>query len=156
MKIKINIIIHATEDIKKILNAIFIFFNIYENEFLTQTVKGHFENPIIIAKTEITKKRADIFVKKLFTMIPKTDIDELNKNLEQRIKKSTLYIRLKKQDFVNGVIRLNGNDAINIKIKNARYTKKNSYMKIIKELMSIDHDNSLNMGMKSPLQSEHR
>ena len=156
MKIKIEIIVHATEDIKKIFNAIFIFFNICENEFLIQTVKGHFENPIIIAKTEITKKRADIFMKKLFMKISKTDINELNKNLEQKIKKSTLYIRLKKQDFINGNIKINGNDVINIKIKNTQYTKNNSYMKIIKELMNKNYNNSLNVGMKSPLQSEYR
>ena len=57
LEITIEVIVHATEDVEKILKAFFQQFNISEDEFSKQNLSGHFENPITLLRAKIKKKR---------------------------------------------------------------------------------------------------
>ena len=61
LEITVEVIIHATEDRKKILDSIFELFEIKKDEFIEERLVGHFENPISLLKTKLTKKRAQEF-----------------------------------------------------------------------------------------------
>ena len=55
IEVKIQVIIHATEDSEKILKSFSDLFNIEQDKFKIQNLTGHFENPIITTLENITK-----------------------------------------------------------------------------------------------------
>ena len=55
LEISIEIITHATEDVKKILEPFSEQFEIPEKEFSRENLTGHFENPITILRAKIKK-----------------------------------------------------------------------------------------------------
>ena len=126
LEITIEIIVHATEDVEKILKAFYEQFNISEDEFSKQNLTGHFENPIILLNAKITKTKAKNFIKKLVMKIPKGQLDELIGDLENRIQNSSLHVRLGKQDLIQGMVSLQEKDVIKLKIFMPIYQKKNT------------------------------
>ena len=126
LEITIEIIIHATEDIKKILNSFEGFFEIKEQDFTKSNLTGHFENPIIMLNAKITKKNAEKFLEILTFNLPKNQLDEVKDDLENRIQNSKLYLRLGKQDLLRGSLNLQEKDAIKIKIFTPIYNKKDT------------------------------
>ena len=136
LEISIEIIVHATEDVKKILDSMENFFEIEEADFSKTSLSGHFENPIILLNTKITKKKAVNFIEKLITKMPKGELDEIINDLENRIKNSTLHLRLGKQELIQGSILLRQKDAIKVKIFTPIYNKKDT-KKNYTELLKI-------------------
>ena len=136
LEISIEVILHATEDFKKTLDAIEEFFDIKETEFTKTHLTGHFENPIIMLNTKITKKNAHDFIEKLISKIPQGELDQILNDLEDRIQNSALYLRLGKQDLIRGSITLRQKDAIKLKIFTPVYNKKDT-VKNYSELLNI-------------------
>jgi RNA binding exosome subunit len=136
LEISVEIIVHATEDIKKILETMEEFFEIKEAEFSKTYLTGHFENPIIMLNTKITKNKAQNFIAKLISKIPQGELDEIINDLENRIQNSTLHLRLGKQDLIQGSITLRQKDVIKLKIFTPVYTKKDT-VKNYSELLKI-------------------
>ena len=126
LEITIEIIIHATEDIKKILNSFEEFFEIKELDFTKSNLTGHFENPITMLNAKITKKKAEKFLEILTSNLPKNQLEEIKDDLENRIQNSKLYLRLGKQDLLSGSLNLQEKDAIKIKIFTPIYNKKDT------------------------------
>jgi len=69
--IKIDLILHATEDFQKIADSLNDLFGIEGDEIQKNEVPGHFGNPILILHMDLKKKRAEQFIKKLVSIIPK-------------------------------------------------------------------------------------
>lgn len=138
LEVSIEIIIHATEDRKTILDAFEKIFEIKEEEFSKKNLTGHFENPIILLNAKITKKKAENFIKKLVMKIPKSLLDELIGDLENRIQNSTLHVRLAKQDLIQGIVNLQEKDVIKLKIFMPIYQKKNT-LKNYAELLTVSN-----------------
>jgi RNA-binding protein len=136
LEISVEIIVHATEDIKKILEAMEEYFEIKEAEFSKTQLSGHFENPIIMLNTKITKNKAKNFIAKLITKIPHGELDEIINDLENRILNSALHLRLGKQELIQGYITLRQKDAIKLKIFVPVYYKKD-IVKIYSELLKF-------------------
>ena len=135
LEITIEIIIHATEDIKKILNSFEEFFEIKEEDFSKSNLTGHFENPITMLNAKITKKKAEKFLQVLTSNLPKYQLEEIKDNLENRIQNSKLYLRLGKQDLLRGSLNLQEKDAIKLKIFTPIYNKKDTlknYVELLK------------------------
>jgi hypothetical protein len=86
IEVKIQVIIHATEDSEKILKSFSDLFNIEQDKFKTQNLTGHFENPIIVISLTIKKIHAEKFMAKLFSKMNKNDKDSISANLEDAIK----------------------------------------------------------------------
>ena len=134
--IKVDLILHATEDFQKITESLNNLFAIEKDEITKLETAGHFGNPIFILHVEVKKKRADQFIKKLVSLIPKDMITDLLENIEERIFESSLYIRFSKQDFVKQILTFEEKDPIRIAIYTPTYVKKEipeTYRKLLNE-----------------------
>tara|TARA_B100000470_G_scaffold64365_1_gene48931 strand:+ start:1155 stop:1577 length:423 start_codon:yes stop_codon:yes gene_type:complete len=136
IEVKIQVIIHATEDSEKILKSFSDLFNIEQDKFKVQNLTGHFENPIMVISLTIKKIHAEKFMVKLFSKMNKNDKDSISANLEEEITNSGLKIRISKQKLIRGKIALEHEDAIKITIIIPVYIKKNS-VKIYRQILKI-------------------
>ena len=134
IEIIIEIIVHATEDTKKIFEPILELFDIKEEEFVKERLEGHFGNPILLMKTKLGKNRAEEFIKKLVSKISKSQMNEFLQNIEMYFEGSSLFMRISKGDLVRRSISLQQNDALKIKISTPVY-KKNELVRTYLELL---------------------
>ena len=134
--IKIDLILHATEDFQKIAEPLSDLFGIEGDEITKREVPGHFGNPILMLHMDLKKKKAEQFIKKLVSIIPRDIIVTLLANIEERIFESSLYIRFSKQNFVKKILTLEEKDPIRITIYTPTYVKKEipkTYRKLLSE-----------------------
>ena len=134
--IKIDLILHATEDFQKVTDPLNDLFAIEREEITKQELSGQFGNPILMFHTEIKKKRADQFIKKLVSLIPKDTMNELLTKIEEHIFGSTLYIRFSKQNLVKKILAPEEKDPVRIAIYTPTYVKKempDTYRKLLNE-----------------------
>ena len=123
LEVTAELIIHGTEDHKKIFVPIFELFQIKEDDFIIEKTLGHYGNTILLAKLLLTKKRAEEFIKNLASKISKTQMDDLIENLEMHLEDTSFFLRIGKNELVNKEISLQQNNAIKIKIKMPIYKK---------------------------------
>ena len=134
--VKIDWILHATEDFQKIAEPLNELLGIEKKEIVKQSLSGHFGNPIFMLHTELKKKRADQFIKKLVSLIPRETMNELLINIEERIFESSLYMRFSKQNLVKKILTLEEKDPMRIAIYTPIYVKKDipdTYRKLLNE-----------------------
>ena len=131
---KIEMILHATEDYQKISKSLYDMFAIEKDKIAAQRLSGHFGNPILMLSVEIKKKYAEGFLKKMISLISKTQMADIVGNLEYRINDATLYLRFSKQKFVEKTLILEEKDPIRISIYTPVYVKKelnSTYRKLL-------------------------
>jgi len=134
LEITIEIIVHATEDVEKILKAFFEQFNISGDEFSRQNLTGHFENPITLLRAKIKKNNARNFLQSLISKIPDDQISEIIEDIENHIQDSTLFLRFGKQDLIKGKMIVQEKDAVKFKIFTPIYKKEDivkNYVKLL-------------------------
>ena len=136
IEIKIQVIIHATDDFEKITKSLIDVFNLNSDNFKIEDLTGHFENPIKILTLLIKKNCAVKFLAILFSQMSKNDIDVISQNLEEQITNTGLKIKISKQELIMGKIILDGRDAIKIIIIVPVYVKKNAE-KIYRQILKI-------------------
>ena len=134
IEITVEVIIHTTEDRKKILDSIFEMFEIKEDEFIEERLAGHFGNSILLLKTKLTKKRAQELVHKVISKISKVQMNEFFDNIDMHFEGSSLFLRISKQDVVRKTVNIQQNDSIKIKISMPVY-KKSDLVKTYIELL---------------------
>jgi len=133
---KIDLILHATEDFQKIVESLNDLFAIEKEDVTKQELSGHFGNPILMLHVEVKKKKADQFIKKLVSVIPRETMSELLTNIEERIFESSMYIRFSKQNLVKKILTLEEKDPIRIAIDTPTYVKKempDTYRKLLNQ-----------------------
>ena len=131
-----EIIIHATEDKKKIFDPIYEVFEIKEEEFIQERLEGHYGNPILMISIKLGKKRAEEFIKKLISKVSKSQMNEFLENIETYFEGSSLFMRISKKDLVRKSISLQQNDALKIKISTPVYKKSElvkTYLKLLEQ-----------------------
>jgi RNA binding exosome subunit len=133
LEITIDVIVHATEDTSRFFEAFNEMFELKEEEFSISNVTGHFENPITILRIKISKKSTKQFMEKFLGILSKIQIKEIIQGVEERTEKSTLHVRLDKQEFVQGKISFTEKEAIKLKIHTPIYNKKET-VKIFSEI----------------------
>ncbi len=136
LEVTVEIILHATEDSRKIFDPIFELFQINEEEFTVERTLGHYGNTILLAKITLAKKHAEEFIKKITSKIPKTQMDELIENIDMYFEDTSLFLRIGKNEIVRKEISLQQNNAIKIKIKMPVYKKDQISKKYI-ELLTV-------------------
>tara|TARA_B110000263_G_C14868342_1_gene311846 strand:- start:30 stop:452 length:423 start_codon:yes stop_codon:yes gene_type:complete len=136
IEIKIQVIIHATDDFEKITKSLIDVFNLNSDNFKIEDLTGHFENPIKILTLLIKKNCAVKFLAILFSQMSKNDIDVISQNLAEQITNTGLKIKISKQELIMGKIILDGRDAIKIIIIVPVYVKKNAE-KIYRQILKI-------------------
>lgn len=135
--VSIEIIVHATEDVKKILGLFLERFEVQEDEFSRDQLTGHFENPITILRTKIKKNEGKNFLGKIIPKIPQDQFSEMIRNIENFLQDSTLHLRFGKQELIKGKVVLQEKDAIKFKIFTPVYKKTDvvkNYVSLLTEL----------------------
>jgi len=134
LEVRINLILHATENEKKILEKLEDVFGIEQENFQIEEISGHFNNPIILISSKLKKKLAENFVKIFFSKIKKTDFQEIFDNVEDYVTSSGLSLRISKQKLISEILTISKEDTIKININMPVYVK-NETKKIYQELM---------------------
>ena len=134
LEIKINLILHATENKNKVLEKLENIFHIEQKNLQIEEIPGHFNNPILLISSKLKKKSAENFVKVFFSKIKKTDYQEIFDNVEDYVISSGLSLRISKQKLISEVLTISKEDSIKININTPVYVK-NETKKIYQELM---------------------
>ena len=124
LDITIDVIVHATEDSSKFLNAFEKIFGLPKEEFSAVSAEGHYDNPITILSARLQKNSARGFLETLLGRLSTSQKDAIVEDIEGRISGSKFYLRLGKQEFLNGILSLKERDAIKIRIHTPVYNKK--------------------------------
>ena len=136
IEITIDVIVHATEDISKILQPFDEILEIKEEEFTSIETTGYFENPIIILSVKLQKKQGQNFIKKMLELLPINQINELIEEIEERTIDSRFHLRLDKQELVKGKLIISEKNTVKIKIHTPIYNKKDT-VKIFTEIFQM-------------------
>ena len=114
INLKIEIIVHATEDYQKISDSLCDIFEIESSEITKKEFLGHFGNPILMLHIQMKNKRAEGLIKKLISTISRDDVKDLLAGMDERISDSTLYLRFSKQNFVKKTLTFQEKDPVRI------------------------------------------
>ena len=136
IEITIDVIVHATEDISKILQSFDEILEIKEEEFTSIETTGYFENPIIMLSAKLVKKQGQNFIKKMLELLAINQINELIEEIEERTIDSRFHLRLDKQELVKGKLIISEKDTVKIKIHTPIYNKKDT-LKIFTEIFQM-------------------
>jgi len=134
INLKIEIIVHATEDYQKISDSLCDIFEIESSEITKKEFLGHFGNPILMLHIQMKNKRSGELIKKLISTISRDDMKGLLTGMDERISDSTLYLRFSKQNFVKKTLTFQEKDPVRIMIFTPVYIKKN-VVKTYKKLL---------------------
>ncbi|NMI83388.1 MAG: hypothetical protein EX286_01925 [Candidatus Nitrosopelagicus brevis] len=134
LEVKINLILHATENEKKVFEELENNFQIEQSEFQVEEVSGHFNNPILLISSKLKRKTAQNFVSLFFSKMKKEEFDEIFNYVEDYVTSSGLSLRISKQKLMSGILALSREDTIKINISTPVYVK-NETKKIYQELM---------------------
>ena len=126
LEITIDVIVHATENISKNFQSFKQIFNVEEEDFTITETTGYFENPIILINSRLIKKQAKIFMKNFLELLSTTQINELVEDIEKNTEDSKFYLRLDKQELINGKLIFSQKDTVKIKIHTPIYNKKDT------------------------------
>ena len=136
LEIRIDLILHATENENKVLEELESVFHIEQKNFQIEQVPGHFNNPILLISSKLKKKSAVDFVKIFFSKMKKEDFHEIFDNVDRYVTSSGLSLRISKQKFISKILTISREDAIKISISTPVYVK-NETKKIYQELMKM-------------------
>ena len=136
LEVKINLILHATENENKVLESLENVFGVEQKDFQIEQVPGHFNNPILLISSKLKKKNAENFIKVFFSKMKKDDFEEVFENVENYVTSSGLNLRISKQKLVSENLTMSKEDAIKINISTPVYVKNNT-KKIYQELMKV-------------------
>ena len=118
---EIELVIHATEDKKKVLSAVEAILAVKPEEFGVNGVKGHFGNEIMLLKANINGKHATEIAYKIAGMMSEVDRTYVHDNFDLFVDdKNSLYIRISKQKLFERKIVLSQTDSLKIKLKTVR------------------------------------
>ena len=134
LEVKINLILHATENEKKVFEELESNFQIEQSEFQVEEVSGHFNNPILLISSKLKRKTAQNFVSLFFSKMKKEEFEEIFNYVEDYVTSSGLSLRISKQKLMSGILALSREDTIKINISTPVYDK-NETKKIYQELM---------------------
>ena len=136
LEVKINLILHATENENKVLEELEKNFQIEQSEFQIEQVTGHFNSPILLISSKLKKKSAEGFVSLFFSKMKKDEFQEIFDYIEDYVTSSGLSLRISKQKIISGILEISKEDTIKINISTPVYVK-NETKKIYQELMKI-------------------
>ncbi len=137
LEVKINLILHSTENENKVLEELEKNFQIEQSEFQIEQVTGHFNNPILLISSKLKRKSAQNFVGLFFSKMKKDEFQEIFDYIEDYVTSSGLSLRISKQKLISGILEISKEDTIKINISTPVYVK-NETKKIYQELMKMN------------------
>ena len=136
LEVKINLILHATEDENKVMEELEKNFGIDQKDFKIEQIAGHFNNPILLISSKLKRKSAHNFISLFFSKMKKDEFQEIFDDVEDFVTSSGLSLRISKQKLISGILTLSKEDTIKINISTPVYVK-NETKKIYQELMKM-------------------
>ena len=136
LEVKINLILHATEDENKVLEKLEENFGIEQKDFQIEQIPGHFNNPILLVSSKLKRKPAQNFVSLFFSKMKRDEFQEIFDDVEEFVTSSGLNLRISKQKLISGILTISKEDTIKINISTPVYIK-NETKKIYQELMKM-------------------
>jgi RNA binding exosome subunit len=119
--VDISCFAHATEDERKVLDAVRHLLPteyVEDVTFEKSNLRGHFGNPILLYESKIRDKRlVTSLVENLAANLTALDKEILLGEIELHVEKGSLYIRLDKQAALEGSFRLATADPIRIRLR---------------------------------------
>lgn len=128
MFVDIDIIVHATEDMDKILNNLKTLLKLKRYKVERRDLTGHYKNPVIFLRLRIRSSDAEEFVENLFRRLNSLDKNYLILNIDEYIEKKRFYLRIEKNWICKGEVRLATRDPIKIVIHNIDKKRVLSYI----------------------------
>jgi RNA binding exosome subunit len=117
--VDIRVFAHATEDVDRVLKAIYNTLPEAAAETVTfkkRSLTGHHGNPIMLFEAKLKGELAQKFFEELSASLSSLDKENLSTEIRRHIEKGNLYIRLDKQSaYLNG-IKLCQTDPIHFRI----------------------------------------
>ncbi len=136
---EINLVLHATEDEGKVLNAIEETLLVPSSRFLKSSSEGHYKNKILLQKATLSSKEAALLAKRVISLLNSADREHLSRLVDDYAdEKGNLYIRLDKQRICQGKVSLSETDAIRIRFKPIRRFKPSD---TVQNYMSLFYSN---------------
>ena len=77
LEVKINLILHATEDENKIMEELEKNFGVEQKDFVIEQIPGHFNNPILLVSSKLKRKSAQNFVSLFFSKMKRDEFQEI-------------------------------------------------------------------------------
>jgi RNA-binding protein len=115
---EINLVLHATEDIGKVLEAIKDALLVPTSRFTSSSSEGHYKNKIFLHRAILSSQEAGSLAKRVISLLNSADREHLSRFLQEYSdEKGNLYIRLDKQRMCQGKVSLSEADAIRIRFK---------------------------------------
>ena len=136
LEVKINLILHATEDENIVLEKLEENFGIEQKDFQIEQIPGHFNNPILLVSSKLKRKPAQNFVSLFFSKMKRDEFQEIFDDVEEFVTSSGINLRISKQKLVSGILTISKEDTIKINISTPIYVK-NQTKKIYQELMKM-------------------
>lgn len=116
--VEFEVFAHSTEDPEKVLKALF-FFSGGKGEVVSEKVRGHYGNEVIIYRTKLSRREAEEAVKRLASLMDDADKKRLGKQLSLRHDgHGNVFLRFDKQKAYLGEVRLSDyEDVVRVKVK---------------------------------------
>jgi len=115
---EVNVVLHATEDIGKVLLSIQNVLSVPSERFSSLPTQGHYKNKILLVKANLSSQEAGLLAIHILSLLNSSDREHLSSLLaEYSDEKGNLYFRLDKQRICHGKVSLSETDAIRLKFK---------------------------------------
>jgi RNA-binding protein len=135
---EINIVVHATENEKKILDSLYDILSIPAEKFISSVSDGHWGNKISILNATIDGQVAKELILKIISLLNSVDRYHLSNFFDKYVdEKGNLYIRLDKQRICKGRISLSDMDSIRIRFRPVKRYKPSSNLQNYRVLLAL-------------------
>ena len=115
---EVNLVLHATEDGRKVLRGIQGVLHLPPERFSSSTSEGHHKNKIVLLKAILSSHEAGSLASRIISLLNASDRELLSRSVGQYFdEKSNLYLRLDKQRVCYGTLSLSETDAIRIRFR---------------------------------------
>jgi RNA-binding protein len=115
---EINLLLHATEDVSKVLKAIEDALSVSTSRFKSSSSEGHYKNKILLQKAILSSQEAGSLANRVISLLNSADREHLSRFLQKYSdERGNLYLRLDKQRMCQGRVSLSEADAIRLRFK---------------------------------------
>jgi hypothetical protein len=134
---EVNLLIHATEDGGKVLQAIQDLLSIPAERFSSTPSEGHYKNRILLLKAILSSQEAGELALRIMSLLNSSDRERLSRALpEYSDEKGNLYLRLDKQRICQGKVSLSETDAVKIRFKPVKRYRPSGNLESCRGLLS--------------------
>ncbi|MFQ5921023.1 MAG: RNA-binding domain-containing protein [Nitrososphaerales archaeon] len=118
---ELELVIHATEDMQKILSTVESVIGIKPEEFAVGSIGGYFGNEIKLLKASLGGEHATDLAYEIAKRMSGADREHMRDNFDLYLdEKNSLHVRISKQALFEGRIVLSQADSLKIRFKTVK------------------------------------